>query len=89
MRLAATAFTTRGIWDRGEAVLMVCHETDGSWQFLPGAEVSVDDAIAIHVAHVLERHPDLTELADLPPGWTAERGAVTVPWHRYESPDME
>lgn len=40
--------------------------------------------------HVIDRDPTLTELADLPLGWYAERDKVGEPWVRRErEPDDE
>jgi hypothetical protein len=36
---------------------------------------------------VFEEHPEVRSLADLPPGWAAERTSVGTEWHRYPWPD--
>jgi len=68
---------------------LVAHNADGSWQFLRGTDVDSDEGLAVHTDHVLERHPDLNELADLPRGWAAERENVDQAWHRFAWPDSE
>jgi hypothetical protein len=67
-------------------ILVVIHESDGDWQFLDGGAVEDDDAVAIHVGHVLDTHPDLRHLVDLPEGWAAERDSVSGEWRRYAWP---
>lgn len=85
----ATAITTRGIWDRSEPILLVLHDDDGTWQFLPGTTVEIVDGMVVHLGHITDREPALTELADLPRGWAAERATPTAPWGRFACPDAD
>jgi hypothetical protein len=86
---AATAFTTHGVWNGGQPILLVSHDTDGAWQFLPETALTGDEGLALHLRHVLERHPELNALTDLPPGWAAEREAPGRGWSRYPLPADE
>jgi hypothetical protein len=76
-------WTTQQIMDLEEPILLVSHEQNGDWQFLPGRAVDVAEGVALHLAHVVERHPEVHELADLPRGWGAERDSPDVPWRRF------
>jgi hypothetical protein len=61
---------------------------DRDWQFLDGDHVDLAQGVVVHVAHVLDAHPDLASLADLPPGWAAERESEEGQWERYPWPDV-
>jgi hypothetical protein len=67
-------------------ILLVLHDDDGDWQFLDGDAVDDKDAVAVHIGHVFENHPDLRVLADLPQGWAAERDSPAGQWRRYPWP---
>jgi len=59
--------TTAAAFD-GAPVTLVAHDEEGEWQFLgPGT----DDLTPVHLAHLLDAHPDLALVADLPVGWEA------------------
>lgn len=74
--------TYRSIID-GAPVLVVTHyEDDHSWSFLDGQPYDQSSGLVVAMSTVLERHPTLTEVADLPPGWTATRRAADQPWTR-------
>jgi hypothetical protein len=64
-------------------VLLVTHdEEDHGWQFLPGEEIQMADAVLVSFKSVLAKDPTLFEVADLPPGWRAHRVNSTSPWVR-------
>ena len=65
----------------GEAVLVVTHyDDDHSWAFLDGRTFDPAQAVLVAMSEVVDIHPDLHAMADLPPGFTASRTAVTEPW---------
>ncbi|MCA8919204.1 MAG: hypothetical protein KDB32_09000 [Planctomycetes bacterium] len=67
----------------GLPVLLVTHDDgDGAWQFHYGGDVEDVDAMIVALASVLKLHPELSELADLPYGWKAERESPEHPWVR-------
>ena len=73
---------------RGEQpILLVVHDHDGSWDFLAGGEFDADSAVAVHLAHIVERHPEIHELASLELGWAAERDSDTGHWRRFRLPN--
>jgi hypothetical protein len=74
--------TTKRIAFERHAVVLVVHEKDGSWQFLDGQDVTRDDVALVHLAHLVGAQAGVAEIADLPPGWEAERPAAGAPWAR-------
>ena len=61
--------------------LLVAHETDGDWQFLcGGTDHGEDDIHHVHLHHILDVDPALHDLADLHPGWEAERSNAANTW---------
>lgn len=76
--------TLSRITDGSHSILYVVHDEDGDWQFLDGADVTEEDAAMASIKNVIDRDPTIRELADLPPGWAAERDAVGDAWRRFE-----
>jgi hypothetical protein len=75
--------TVRQITHGGQPILLVSHDADdGMWQFLTGEPVKMADAMLVSLREVYRIDPSISELADLPLGWTAERSAVGQPWRR-------
>jgi hypothetical protein len=74
-------YTVHRITGQGAPVVGVVHDHDGSWQFLDGGDVTVEDITTIHLHHVLARHPHIREVADLQRGEEAWRDGAGV-WHR-------
>jgi diadenosine tetraphosphate (Ap4A) HIT family hydrolase len=76
----------------GGPVLVVTHyEDDHSWAFLDGQSFDPSQAMVVAMSTVLELHPDLTDIASLPPGWTANRTAAGQPWSMqrdFWAPDL-
>lgn len=72
--------TSRSVMN-GAPVLVVTHFADGdSWSFLDGSAFDPAQAMVVAMSGVLDRHPELEEIASLPPGWTARRAAFGEPW---------
>lgn len=82
---ALGVYTTQEILDLQAPVLLVLHDRDGDWQFLPGADPDLADGVVLHLAHIVEHCPDVHELADLGRGWGAQRSAEGAPWERFGS----
>jgi len=80
-------FTTCRVLDDGYPVLLVTHDEDGTRQFLCNTTNDTDDGRVACLQHIVEMHPSVAELADLPRGWQAIRDAPGEPWQRFESPD--
>lgn len=79
-------FISKAIQEDKEWITFVTHDlSDGAWQILgeTGIESGGPELACLH--HMVEKDPTLTELADLPKGWCAERTAPGEPWERFES----
>ena len=78
--------TTRQVIDEGATILIVFHDADdGTWQFLPGCELTTADARVIGLANMVARDGTLVELADLTLGWRATRDRLGAPWQRSQA----
>jgi hypothetical protein len=71
--------TTPAIAFSGSVPRLVVHDEDGEWEFLE--DDMTGDLTLVHFAHVVAHHPDLSAVADLPPGWAARRGGAGT-WQR-------
>lgn len=81
------AFLSKTVQTWEEAVTYVSHDADdGAWQFLGDRMAEGGGPVLVCLQHPVERDPSLKELADLPVGWCAERGAPGEPWIRSEMP---
>lgn len=70
----------------GHPVLVAIHyEDDHSWGFLDGQPVDMAAALVVAMSSVVDRYPDLNEIAHLPPSWEATRVAVGKPWSKRQS----
>ena len=72
-------------------VLLVTHyDDDDSWSFQSGHPVTMADAQVVAMKTVYRFDPTIVEIADLEPGWSAERKCVGGPWIRFqEEPEPE
>jgi len=66
----ALVLTSAAIAFGEAAVAGVVHDEEGEWQFLDGPN-ALGELTIVHLAHVAGAHPELTAVADLPPGWEA------------------
>ena len=82
------AITTRQVIEDGKPVLMVIqYSDDHSWAFLCNTTGEESDGRVIGMGEALNLDPTLRSIADLPPGWPAERDSVDGEWRRQASPD--
>lgn len=79
-----TGFTTKAIANELKPILLVIHSKDGTWQFLDGDPVSLDNGVIIHSDEIFLR-AGMMSLMGLPSGWEAFRKSVEDPWSWYES----
>ena len=79
------AFTTSQVLDLHFPILQVTHyEDDHSWAFLCGRTDDYEkDGRLVCMSEVLNLDKTLTEVADLPPGWSASRIDKDSEWVRY------
>jgi len=75
------AVTLRRITELRSQVLVVAHDADDhGWQFLDGSEASTGDAQIVSMSQMVGLDATLLEVADLLPGWIAQRSGVGERW---------
>lgn len=78
-------FTTRQVVSENMPILYVSHdEDDGAWQFHHGENVSIEDAMVVSLAKMVDLDDTLNQLFDLPLGWIAIRKSRNDFWERKE-----
>jgi|tagenome__1003787_1003787.scaffolds.fasta_scaffold18575952_1 hypothetical protein len=78
---APLSIASTRVIDRSEPLRLVARNADGSWQFLDGLPIDVDQVITTHAHHLFDEFPaDLRVLRRLPPGYQAFRDDVDRPW---------
>ena len=80
-------FTTCRVIDEGYPVLLVTHDEEGDWQFLCNTTNDTEDARIVGLQCVVENHPSVCDLSDLPMGWQALREGPDQPWERMRRGD--
>ncbi len=81
--------TTRQVVLEKHPVLSVAHYSDDhSWAFTCGTTNKSDDLLLVSMGELVDLDDSLYEIADLPPGWCAERDSVGDQWHRYQDEDI-
>jgi len=84
------AITTKQVMNDGLPVLVVIHYADDcDWAFLCDTTDSEDDAMVVAMESVIETDPSLLEVAELEPGWVAEREDKDSPWEFFEDDENE
>ncbi|MFN3167691.1 MAG: hypothetical protein ACE37H_11575 [Phycisphaeraceae bacterium] len=82
------AITTRRVVEEGKPILSVIHYSDDhSWAFLCNTTSNESDGRVIGMATALTLDPTLRSIADLSPGWIAERESVNSELKRRADPD--
>lgn len=66
-------------------VLQVSHDADGDWQFMDATTEQPGECVLLCLGCVYERDPTLSEVADLPRGWSAFRPEVGAEWERGQN----
>ena len=78
-------FLSETVHTGAEPVTYVSHDAeDGAWQFLGDSMSDGGGPVISCFHHPIDRDPTLAELADLPPGWYAQRDKAGEPWVRRE-----
>ena len=76
-------FTTCFVIKDGHTIVHVSHDADdGAWQFHGGPTYELKDAMAVGLKTIVDLDPTVSELADLPLGWIAERSDRGQAWRR-------
>lgn len=82
----ATTYCTAKVAREHFPVLQVSHDWDGDWQFLDATTEQPEECVILCFGCVFEKDPTLSQIADLPVGWSAWRSSVGAPWAREENP---
>jgi Domain of unknown function (DUF4262) len=83
-------FLSQSVHEGREAVTYVSHdESDGAWQFLGDSMSNGGGPVISCFHHPIDNDPSLSELADLPSGWWAERAEPGEPWVRSKHEKSE
>ena len=77
-------FLSETVHQGKEPVMYVFHEEDGTWQFLGDNMSEGGGPVVSCFHHPIDNDPSLSELADLPLGWWAERDTPEEPWVRHK-----
>ena len=77
--------TTRQVVKENYPILSVVHYSeDHSWAFTCGTTNKSEDLMLVGMGEVVDLDKTLYEVADLPPGWCADREAIGCEWSRYK-----
>jgi hypothetical protein len=82
------AVTSAAVLDGAAIRLVIHYSDDDSWAFLDGGPFDEAKGRVIGMREAIELDPTLTEVADLPPGWTAMRSHVGASWARTRDPEV-
>lgn len=82
----SVAYCTAKIARERFPVLQVSHDHDGDWQFLDATTDEPGECVLLCLGCVYERDSTLSEVADLPRGWSAFRPSLVATWERWENP---
>jgi hypothetical protein len=66
-------------------VLRVSHDADGAWQFLDATTNEPGECVLLCLGCVLERDTTLSQICDLPLGWSAYRPDIGGEWERWQN----
>jgi hypothetical protein len=83
-------FISKAVAEGQEWITYVTHDlSDGAWQFVGDTGIENGGPVLACLHHMVEKDPTLTELADMPRGWYAERETPEAPWERFELEEQE
>jgi len=81
--------TTRLVINEKYPVLSVVHYSDDhSWAFTCGTTNKSEDLMLVGMGEIIDLDKTLYSIADLPPGWCADRKTVNDEWVRYKNNDI-
>jgi len=79
------AISTRQVCVENFPILLVVHYSeDHSWAFTCGITNKSEDMLVVNMGEIVEKDSSLHEIADLPPGWCAERNSACAEWRKYK-----
>jgi hypothetical protein len=62
-------------------------DDDHPWVFWHGTAFDYAEAMVVGMKTVVDRHPELFQVADVSPGWSASRAAADQSWTRLKNED--
>lgn len=75
--------TTTHVMRHGAVITRAYHDdSDHGWQFYSEHVTLTKDAMVVLLSEIVALDPSITEIADLPPGWVAQREGTDFPWRR-------
>lgn len=78
-------FTCRHIIEDGKPILYACHDNDGIWQFMCGADSHTEeDGRIVSLYSIYKTDNSIGDIADMPCGCYIERTAATDNWKQGE-----
>jgi hypothetical protein len=81
--------TSRHVTEKTKPILMVSHYSgEDGWAFLTGEAFSTDEGQLVSLEQIVSIDPSVEQLADLPPGWSAQRKSLGEKWHRFEDSEI-
>src|ERR1019366_4545177 len=83
--------TTSQVVNDGKGITHVYHDIDDhGWQFHFPGNRQTSDAMVVALEEIVKLDRSVLDLADLPPGWMAERADRNSPWSRHgnETPNQ-
>jgi hypothetical protein len=81
------AVTSQSVIDGAPILLVVHYSDDHSWAFLDGADLKFDDGRVVSMKTIVALDPSLAAIADLPPGWVAQRASADAGWATAFDPE--
>ena len=82
--------TVKQVVQDDRPVLLVVHDSeDSGWQFLTGEVFDLKDGKLVSLQSMIEHDPSLAALADLSPGWQAQRVRRGYAWTRCPTDSVD
>lgn len=72
------------VFKKTRPVLLVIRDPEGDWQFLCGEDDDLSTPHHLGVGHLLEADASLKPMANLDPGFGAERSCKISEWEEFE-----
>ncbi len=79
------AITTPGVMNGEDIVTVIHYSEDHSWAFLC-ANADPETSIVVSMKAVVEKHPDIQEIAELEPGYMLNRQNAEAEWIIQKEP---
>jgi hypothetical protein len=75
--------TSSRVMRDGRPITFAYHdESDHGWQFFSDEGARAEEGMIVALGEIVKLDPSVMDVADLPPGWMAQRESLGAPWHR-------